>query len=207
MKRLKSIVLALCGVILFHMNGTGSGAELGSSVSTQGKISSVKGQEFKLTTADGDLGVKWFESTKLIAENPIKLTEIKPGLYVAATAKQQPDGTFLASAINVFREDERGLLEGHRPLTSLPGTGNTMTNATVESVDQVVVQDVKGPMITLKYKGGEVKVFVPANAPIMQRVQGDKEMLKPGATVRVDGSQGADGSIDASQIIIRGARN
>ena len=205
MKRLQSIVLALCGVILFHMYGTGGGAELGPSVTAQGKISSLKDQELKIATANGDVLVKLSSSTKLTAESPITLSEIKTGLYVGAAAQKQPDGTFLASAINVFAENERGLLEGHRPMSSLPNS--TMTNANIERVEDVVVRDIKGPMLTLKYKDGEVKVFVPANTPIMKRVPGEKGMLKLGATVRVQGSQAADGTISATQITIRGAIN
>ena len=74
---------------------------------------------------------------------------------------KQPDGTFLASQINVFSEDQRGTGEGHRPL------GNaTMTNANVERVEDVMVRDVKGRMLKLKYKDGEVNVLVPPDIPL-----------------------------------------
>jgi hypothetical protein len=50
-----------------------------------------------------------------VAKVPIKFSEITPGMYVGATATKQPDGTFVASQINIFSEDQRGTGEGHRP--------------------------------------------------------------------------------------------
>ena len=69
---------------------------------------------------------------------------------------------FLASEVHVFSEDQRGTGEGHRPLASDPQSGATMTNANVERVEDIAVKDIKGRVLTLKYKEGEVKVLVPA---------------------------------------------
>lgn len=208
MKTFPWFIVAIYIVSLIRANSTLARAQedpANRSIAVQGQITSFKDGDFKISTANGDLLVKLVNTTNLIAENAIKLSEIKPGLFVGVAAREQPDGTFLASAVNVFREADRGLLEGHRPMSSLPNS--TMTNATIDSIQEVVVQEVKGPMMTLKYKGGEVKVFVPANTPVTKRVNGDKEMLKPGVTIRVQGSQTADGSIVASQITIRAATN
>ena len=77
-----------------------------------------------------------------------------------------------------------------------------MTNATIETIENLTVQDVSGRMLTLKFKDGEVKVFVPPNAAITRRVSGSREMLKPDAELRVQGTQAADGVIAATQIIV-----
>jgi hypothetical protein len=61
--------------------------------------------------------------------------------------------------------------------------------------------------MTLKYKGGEVKVFHPPNTPITKRVPGDQSMIKLGSVVSVQGSQAANGAINATQITIRAVRN
>jgi hypothetical protein len=70
-------------------------------------------------------------------------------------------------------------------------------------VEDVAVQAVRGRLMYLKYKGGEVKVFVPPDIPIVKRVPGDRAMLKPGAEVSIQSTRAADGSLTASQITVR----
>jgi len=80
-----------------------------------------------------------------------------------------------------------------------------MTNANVETVEDVAVQNVKGRMLTLKYTGGEIKVLVPADTVVVKRVVGDRAFLKPGAEVSLNANRAADGSLSASQITVRTA--
>ncbi|MBI2361706.1 MAG: hypothetical protein HYV04_22815 [Deltaproteobacteria bacterium] len=173
------------------------------AVSVAGKITSVTGQELVVGARSGDVRVKMGDKAIIRGEVPIKLSEITPGMYVGATAKKQPDGTFRASRLHVFSEDQRGSGEGHRPLSSAPQSGSTMTNANVETVEDVAVRDVKGRMLTLKYKGGEIKVLVPTDILVVRRVLADAGWLKPGVEVSVQATQAADGSLTASQITAR----
>ncbi len=172
-------------------------------VTIRGKITSFEGQELLVATASGDVRVKVPDTTTIRGEIPVKLSEVVPGMYIGTSARKQPDGTFRASSVHIFAEDQRGQNEGHRPQSSRPGS--TMTNANVEKVEEVAVQDVKGPMLTLKYKGGELKVFVPPDAPIVRRVPGDRGTLKPGAVVAIQATQAIDGSVSASQITVSAA--
>ena len=66
-----------------------------------------------------------------------------------------------------------------------------MTNANVEQV----VTAVDGQTLTLKYKDGEKKIFVPANTPIVVYVPGDKSDLKPGAKVFIAAIKQPDGTL------------
>ena len=66
-----------------------------------------------------------------------------------------------------------------------------MTNANVEQIVPVV----DGQMLTMKYKDGEKKIFVPANTPIVAYVQGDKSDLKPGAKVFIVAVKQSDGTL------------
>jgi hypothetical protein len=172
----------------------------GKAVTVRGKIVAIKGQEMLVAMSGGEASVKLLPEITIIGELAAKLSDITRGVYVGASAQKQADGTFRASQINIFREEERGLSEGHRPQTSLPN--RTMTNANVETTEDLTVQDVNGRMLTLKFKGGEVKVFVPPNAAITRRVAGNREMLKPDAELRVQGTQAVDGVISATQIIV-----
>jgi hypothetical protein len=174
-----------------------------SGVSVAGKITSVKGQEVTVATKSGPVAVNLADKTIIRGEVPIKFSDITPGMYVGATAAKQPDGTFHASRLHIFSEDQRGTGEGHRPLSSAPQSGLTMTNANVETVEDVTVKDVTGRMLTLKYKGGEIKVLVPPDIPVVKRVLGDLGWLKPGTELSIQANRAADGILSASQITVR----
>jgi Domain of unknown function (DUF5666) len=172
----------------------------GTPVRINGKVISFKNAELLVAASNGQVAVKVPDAATIRVEVPMKIADIKPGMYVASSSQKQSDGTFRASQINIFPEEQRGFSEGHKPQTSRPG--NMMTNANVEKIDEVAVSEVKGRMLTLKYKDGEIKVFVPPNTPIVRREVADRQMLKPGATVNISATQSADGSLAASQITV-----
>ena len=174
-----------------------------SNVSLTGKVTSLKGQDLTVATTNGPAAVKLNDKTVIRGELPIRFSDITPGMYVGATAAKQPDGTFRASRLHVFSEDQRGTGEGHRPLSSAPGSGLTMTNANVESVEDVEVQNVQGRLLLLKYKGGEIKVLVPEDTLVVKRVIADPQWLKSGVTLSVTANQSDDGVLTARQITVR----
>ncbi len=90
----------------------------------------------------------------------------------------------------------RGVGEGHRPWDLTPDS--TMTNANVESR----VSDVKGPLLTLTYKGGEQKVLVPSGTPVVTIVEGSRAMIKPGAHVFVVARKSGDQAYTALRIAV-----
>lgn len=175
-------------------------------LSLNGKIVSTGDSSLTVESHGGPVTVKLTDKTMIRAEVPVKFSDINSGMYVGATAEKQPDGTFRASRLHIFSEDQRGVGEGHRPLGSAPKSGLTMTNANVETVEDLAVQQVKGRMLTLKYKGGEIKVVVPEDAPVVQRIVGDRSLLVPGATVSTNGPRAEDGAILATQITVRANR-
>lgn len=173
----------------------------GKTVTVRGKITVLKGQDLSLAASSGEVRVKVPNNAIIRQEIAIKFSDIEPGMFLGTTAEKQADGTFRASEVHIFSEDQRGTGEGHRPMPNLPNS--TMTNANVEKVEDVTVKDVKGRIMSLKYKGGEVKVLVPQNIPIVKRVVSGRESLKPGTEVSVRAIQGADGSMTSSQITVR----
>ena len=181
---------SMASVIGLALIGGNAGAQTGSAgktISVNGTISSITGSDMSVMANSGPVVVKLGGNTIIRGEVPVKFSDISSGMYVGATAEKQPDGTFRASRLHIFSEDQRGTGEGHRPLTSAPQSGSTMTNANVETVEDVAVQNVKGRMLTLKYKGGEIKVLVPADTPVVKRVVGDRQLLAPGSTVSASG--------------------
>lgn len=194
---------AMIGIAVFLT----SGALLAQSrVSLNGKVTSLKGQELMAETTSGPAAVKLNDKTVIRGELPIKFSDITPGMYVGATAAKQPDGTFRASRLHVFSEDQRGTGEGHGPLSSAPGSGLTMTNANVETVEDVAVQNVQGRVLLLKYKGGEIKVLVPAETVVVKRVIGDSTWLKSGAELSITANRADDGALTATQITVRAGK-
>ncbi len=93
-------------------------------------------------------------------------------------------------------------IEGHRPLSSDPQSGATMTHANVERVEDLPVQNIEGSIMTLKNKGGEVRVLVPPDIPVVKRVLADRG-AKPDAKVSAQAIRGAIGILSASQTTAR----
>ena len=196
------ITLALLLIVPFAHYANAQSAPPADTTNVSGKVVSFKGPDLIVASPSGDVKVVVADTTIVRAEVPIKFSEITPNMYVAATATKQADGTFLASQINIFSEDQRGTGEGHRPLGAA-----TMTNANIERIEDVTVRDVKGRMINLRYKDGEINVIVPPDIPINKRVVGDRTLIKTASEVSVTATKAADGSLSARQITVRAPKS
>lgn len=124
------------------------------------------------------------------------LADIKEGAFIGSAAMPQPDGTQRALEVHIFSEEMRGTGEGHRPYSPVPQS--TMTNgATAGSA----VKGVDGSTITIKYKGGEKKIVVPADAPIVRYATGSAGDLKPEAHFTVTAAtKKQDGTYETNRI-------
>jgi hypothetical protein len=188
----KMTVAALAGVALgaFAMMASGIATALAQdTVRVRGTIERIDGSTYVVKARDG-------AELKVLADNPqiagvvkASLSDIKQGSFVGVTAMPQADGSQSALEVHIFPEAMRGTGEGHYPWDLRPQS--TMTNANVEQV----VTAVDGQTLTLKYKDGEKKIFVPANTPIVVYVQGDKSDLKPGAKVFIAAIKQPDGTL------------
>ena len=173
-------------------------APQGKPVTIRGKISAVEKQALKVTTSAGEVLVKLPEDVRIGGVEAAKLSDITAGSYVGATAVKQADGNLKALEIHIFPESSRGTGEGHRPWDLQPGS--TMTNANVDKVEQVAVEKVQGQLLTLKYKDGEQKIFIPPETAIVKNVPGDRSLLKPGTGVYIPAMRGEDGTLTATRI-------
>ena len=210
MKRLcqrKVVCVVWSGLIMVLLLAAGSTylqAQVeGVAVSLSGKITAVIGAEMTILTNVGPVAVKLGERIIIRSEVPVTFSDITAGMYVGATAEKQSDGTFRASRLHIFSEDQRGTGEGHRPLGSAPQSASTMTNANVASVEDVMVQNIKGRMLLLRYKGGEMKVVIPADTLVVKRVIGDRSLLATGSEVSVNGTKVNNDTVTAVQITVR----
>ncbi len=160
-------------------------------VRVRGTIVAVEGGSMKLTLRSGEAAVlKLSDKLGVNVIFPIAVEAIKPGSYIGTAAVNQPDGSVKALEIQVFPESMRGIGEGNRPWDLGPDT--SMTNGTVGDLKVANGRD-----LTLTYKGGEKKVFVPEGVPIITYEPGSAASLVPGAHIIVFAEQAADGSLTA----------
>jgi hypothetical protein len=173
-------------------------APQGKPVTVRGKISAVDKQSLKVKTSAGEVMVRLPDKVTVGGVEGAKLSDISAGNYVGTTAVKQPDGSLKALDVHIFPESGRGAGEGHYPWDLQPGS--TMTNANVEKVQPRTVAKVQGQQLTLKYKDGEQKVFIPPGTPVVKNVPGDRSLLKIGTGVYVAAVRGEDGTLTANRI-------
>jgi hypothetical protein len=160
----------------------------------RGVIDNVDAHSIRVAARSGDkVTLKLADDTTITWIQPIEVSAIKPGAFIGTAAVTQPDGTLKALEIQVFPESMRGIGEGHRPWDL--GAGSTMTNGTVGDLK---VSD--GRTLTLTYKGGEQRVFVPETAPVITYAPATKAALENGAHVIVLVAQNPDQTLTATRI-------
>jgi hypothetical protein len=182
-------------VVLLAFFAGGALAQQPPSLRVAGTIESVDGAV--LSIKSGKLGLVKVTLTGDAAVFGVTkgaLTDLKPGAYIGVGAMPQADGSQRAIQVTVFAPVQRGIGDGHRPWDR---PGSTMTNGAVADT----VAGVDGPVLTVKYKGGEKKVIVPPEAVILNYVVGDKSELKPGAHVAIIRAvKKSDGSLETNRI-------
>ncbi len=160
----------------------------------RGAIISASGDNLVVKTNRGaEQAIKLDKDTRVAAISLANINDIKPGSYIGAAAIPQPDGSQKALEVHVFPPALAGTGDGHRPFDLAPNS--TMTNGTV---GDVVASN--GRTLTLKYKGGEKKIIVPEDVPIVNIEAGDRSLLVVGAKVVVRARKNPDGSLTAASI-------
>ncbi|HEY4069037.1 MAG TPA: hypothetical protein VGM74_19175 [Burkholderiaceae bacterium] len=163
-------------------------------VGVRGALTAVSDDAIKVHTNRGDdVTVKIDKDTQVRAVTLAKITDIQPGSYIGTAAIPQPDGSQKALEVHVFPPAMAGTGDGHRAFDLAPNS--TMTNGTVG--DLVVAN---GRTLTLKYKGGEKKIIVPDDVPIVNLLPGDKSLLKVGTKVVLFAKKAGDGTLSAGFI-------
>ena len=163
----------------------------GTVESFDGHVLAVKSEQL------GEVKISLADNTMLLGVAKATVADIKANDYIGVGALPQADGSQRAIQITIFAESQRGVGEGHYPWQAHPN--NTMTNGAVDET----VTSVDGPVLMVKYKGGQQKIVVPPEAVIRAYGVGDKSELKPGARVAVlRVVKKPDGSLEASRVNI-----
>jgi hypothetical protein len=163
-------------------------------VGVRGTITGITDDAMKVHTNRGDdVTIKLTKDTQVRAVTLAKITDIQPGSYIGTAATPLPDGSLKALEVHVFPPAMAGTGDGHRAWDL--GANSTMTNGTV---GDLVASN--GRTLTLKYKGGEKKIVVPDDVPIVNLEGGDRSLLKVGTKVVLFATKAADSSLSAGFI-------
>jgi hypothetical protein len=162
-----------------------------------GTLESFTNSTLALKQKDGAMAsVKLADNGQVFGAEPVKISDIKQGDFIAVGAMPQPDGSQKAIQVTIFAESMRGIGEGFRPWDR---PGSTMTNATVDTT----VSGVDGQVVTVKYKDGEKKIVIGPDAQIRRYVPSDKSELKAGAAIAIPRAEkSADGSLQTARVYV-----
>jgi hypothetical protein len=163
-------------------------------IGVRGEITGASPDELKVHANSGEnLVINLTKDTKVRAVTLANIEDIKPGSYIGSAAIPQEDGTLKALEVHVFPPELAGSGDGHRPFDLVKGS--SMTNG---SVGDLVVSN--GRVLTVNYKGGQQKILVPEDVPIVNLVPGDRSLLKVGVKIVSFVSQSVDGTLTAQSI-------
>jgi hypothetical protein len=168
----------------------------GTPVRVRGTVASLDGQKLVVHAKDGkDVTVSLKDKYAALAVVKSSREDIKEGTFIGTATVAQPDGSLKALEVVVFPESLRGFGEGHYPWDL--GPSSMMTNATIANK----VQGVSGDTVTVTYKGGEKKITIPTNVPIVAVVPAEESDITPGANVFVPTEKQADGTLLSGAVL------
>ena len=185
-------------VVVLALAAGGARAQQPPTVRVSGTVESFDGHVLAVKSEKlGEVKISLPDNVVVFGVSKAAIADVKVGAYIGVGAMPQPDGSQRAIQVTVMAESQRGLSEGHRPWDARPNS--TMTNG---SVDQTV-ESVDGRTVIVKYKGGEQKIVIPADAVIRAYSVGSKDEIKPGAHIAiVRALKKPDGSLAADRVNI-----
>jgi hypothetical protein len=193
-KRLRDTFLVSSLLVSALMIAAPSNADDAKPTRVRGAITAVEGDLLKVHSNRGeDLQINLTKDTQVRGVTLAQVSEIKPGSYIGSAAVPQPDGTLKALEVHVFPPEMAGTGDGHRAFDL--GKDSTMTNG---SVGDLVMSN--GRTITVNYKGGQKKIVIPDDVPIVNLVPADRSLLKPGVKVVLQAQKAEDGALNAVSV-------
>jgi len=167
-----------------------------------GEIQRVDGSMVFAKARDGSpLTIKLADKVIVTAVLKATVADIKPGAYIGSGAVPQADGSQKAVEVHIFAESQRGQGDGHRP--GWYGAQNgTMTNGAVEPTGAVLASAGGGePSFIVKYKEGDKRIVIPANAHIVRYEVGSQADVKAGVQFAMQAAvKQADGTFTSDRI-------
>lgn len=184
---------AALSMLLFAVLAIASlAAQAQSTLRVRGTITAFDGNVLSVKSREGkDLQLRLTDKTVVAAAKAMKLEDLKPGDYVGSTTRTGADGTLIAVEVHTLASTTP---PGHIAWDLEPGS--MMTNGNVGTL----VQAAGGQHLTLEYKGGPQKIFIPPGTPIVTNTPVDRSFLKPGEYVFTGAQIAPDGTMTVQRI-------
>lgn len=173
MRRRGFILAALAAAAL----GAPALAQAPQPKAVRGVVTAASATQLTVKGADGKpVTVALTPDWSVQVTKPIAVTAIVPGSFVGTAEMPGKTGVGKSLEVHVFPPGVK-IGEGHYRWDLKKGA--MMTNGTVGKV----TAGAKGRELEISYPTGKRKVVVPPNVPVVQIVNGDRSMIKPGAKV------------------------
>lgn len=172
------------------------GCATADPVRVRGSVVSIDGAKLVVRSKDGkDVPITLKNNYAALAAVKSSIEDIKPGAFIGTATVTQPDSSMRSVEVVVFAESLRGTAEGHYPWDL--GSNSMMTNGSIGNA----VRGIDGQTVTVTYKGGEKKIDIPKNVPVVELEPGNKSEIAPGASVFVPADKQADGTLFAGAVV------
>ena len=195
--KLQTILTPIVAALVLPLAlGCGPARAAGDPVRVRGVVVSLDGSKLVVRSKDGkDVPVSLKDGFAVLAVVKSSMADIKQGTFIGTATVTQPDTSLRSVEVVVFPEGMRGTGEGHYPWDL--GASSSMTNATVANA----VQGVEGQTVTVAYKGGEKKITIPVNVPVVALEPAAKGDITPGEAVFVPTEKQADGTLVGGAVL------
>ena len=168
-------------------------AQVNNAINVFGTVDKVDATSISVKSDDGGQmqTFKLAPNVLYIKQSPAKLSDIKNNDFVASAAVRKDDGKLHSTELRIFSEKMRGGGDGQRPMND--ARNQTMTNATVTGTAIVNGSNV----MRVKFPGGESDLVLDPdpNIPVLKFTDTDRNAIKVGGKVRVQGVRNAEGEI------------
>jgi 1-acyl-sn-glycerol-3-phosphate acyltransferase len=162
-------------------------------IHVRGTVKTVDGPKVTIATREGkEVSLVLGDAWKIGGVVKASMADIKQGTFIGTANVAAASGA-KALEVVVFPEAMRGAGEGNYGWDLKPKS--SMTNATVSTA----VQGVDGQTVTLSYKGGQKKVTIAPDTPIVTFAPATAADIKPGAAVFI---VAAGGTLDKGFIAV-----
>ena len=190
------MIRALSAVLLAVLSAAAlAQAPAGPPVRIRGVVEKIDGQVLTVKAKDGQsVAIRLADNYVVTGVAKASIADVAIGKFIGTATVGERDGALVALEVHVFPESMRGTGEGHRDWDLAPDS--KMTNANVANVIALG----KDRVLTVQYKGGEKKIFVPESAAIVSFAPAERSELKPGAHVFVNSQRQPDGSLAAPRV-------
>jgi hypothetical protein len=178
--------------------------------SVRGKLQAVTNDSLDVLSPSGVVHVKIKQPLTIYGRKPSDLSRVKATSFVGVTSVKQADGTELATQINIFPKELRGIGEGSNMMEAPPGavSQSRMTNGSVSTsaasgsrMTNGTVQKGVGTTLVVRYQDGAQTISVPQNVEVTEVVP-LKAKLQAGDTVNVVTEKQADGTLTTSKVYL-----